>query len=284
METKDYLSIGISLIALISSLYFSPIIRQKFKRKKCTQSLANKIQLSHLLGNTYMTIWIDFGNSGGKRITIYQIKCFIFRQNKLLQSLSGEYRYLTESLSHKETQVPFSNISLNPEEIWSGYISLTDTENYTTSIEERVRTLLDKTRKDRLNKLAQQEKEMPNVANEKRPLIEISPDLVNEALSIVGSLKKIETGNYEFLLCIYEESGSNENGKKLLQKSGFQFSLFPSDIHEIFESIDKDEFKYGYGIDLPQRKGTNQVFVRVRSLDKDSTNSLLKQITLQTQN
>lgn len=278
MEIKDYFSIGISLTALIFSLYFSPIIRQKFKSKKCGQVVANKIQLTHLLGNTYMTIWIDFENSGGKRIRISQIKCFIFRDNTLVQTLNGEYRYLTESLSQKVTQVPLSDISLNPDDRWSGYISLIDIKNYTTNIEGRIRTLLDKTRNDRSTKLFQQEKEMSEVPIEKRPWIEISTDLVDEALSIVNSLKKLETGNYHFLLCIYEESESNENNQNPLQVSGFRFTLFPSDVDQIFESVDKKEYKYGYGIDLPARKGLNQVFVRVHSIDRETTKNLLKQI------
>jgi hypothetical protein len=278
METKDFFSIGISFTALIFSLYFSPIIRQKFRSKKCRQVVANKIQLTHLFGNTYMTIWIDFENSGGKRITISQIKCFIFRDTTLVQTLNGEYRYLTESLSQKETQVPLSDISLNPEDRWSGYISLMDTINYTTSIEGGIRTLLDKTRCDRSNKLIQQEREMAEVPNEKRPLIEISPYLVEETLSIVNSLRKLGTGSYHFLLCVYEESDGNENNQKPFQASGFRFSLFDSDVHQIFENIDKEEYRYGYGIDLPARKGLKQVFVRVHSIDHETTNNLLKRI------
>lgn len=278
METKDYISIGISFTALIFSLYFSPIIRQKFKSKKCRQVVANKIQLTHLLGNTYMTIWIDFENPGGKRIKISQIKCFIFRDNTLVQTLNGEYRYLTESLSQKETQVPLSDISLNPDHRWSGYISLIDIINYSISIEGRIRALLDKTRNDRSNRLIQQEKEMPQVPIEKRPSIEISPYLVDETLSIVNSLKKLETGSYHFLLCVYEESDGNENNQKPLQVSGFRFSLFDSDVHQIFESVDKEEYKFGYGIDLPARKGFKQVFVRAHSIDQETTKNLLKRI------
>lgn len=269
----------INAIVAISAFVLSqlPPIRKMIKGKRLRQVVARQLQFTHgEFGLTWSYLWIDLENIGGKTITVKRIKGFLFLGDRLLQPLTVDAYYLTESLSsEKPWQLPFSEIALKPEERWSGYIILADSYSYSKDIEMRIKGLILKVKEDATKKEMERNKNMANTPIEKRPPIEVDMTYVNDALNIVDKLKKLQIGDYKLLICTYDDPDDKEDDKKPLATKGYEFTLYQDQVNDIFKDIDRDQYKYGYGLDLPMQVTLKTVYINMRSISKDMTQKLL---------
>ena len=85
--------------------------------------------------------------------------------------------------------------------------------------------------------------EYADIPLEDRPLAEADTNLVNNLQDIVNKLRKLEMGEYVCLVCAYETDSIIP-----IKILGFEFTLFESDINEIFKNI--EQYKYGFGVHL----------------------------------
>lgn len=275
----------INAIVAVSALILSllPPIKKMFKGKRLRQVVGRQIEFTYAsLGLTYIYIWLDLGNNGGQAITIKRIKGFLFLGDKLLQPLTADTYVLTESLlSGTQRNLPIAEIPLKPDERWSRYIILWDSYSYTKDVETRIKNLLSKIKEDTTKKEKEKEMErnrqMTDTPIEKIPLIEVDPTLVNDALKIADELKKLKIGDYKLLICTYDDPEDKEDDKKPLGKLGFEFTLYPDQVNDIFADIDKDRYKCGYGLILP-RQLLNTVPINIRPISKDRTQELLNRL------
>lgn len=236
----------IAFLALILSQL--PPVRQMLKGKNLRMAVAKVASFQHTFGNTNIILWIDLENIGGRTITISLINCSLSRQGQIIQTLTAGAYLLTESLDkEKPIQIPPSEIALKQGERWSGYIQFWDDKAWTKGIESRIKSLISKARDDINSKVTLQNKQMAGTPPPDRPLVEVSPHLVQEINGIVKSLQKIDIGDYELSVAVYETI--DRPPLKILR---FDLTIFDTDFHEIFE--DTEDYKYGFGIHLPSRK------------------------------
>lgn len=272
----------ISAFVAVSAFILSqvPPIKKWFKGKRLRQVVAQQLQFTHgEFGLTWIYLWVDLENIGGKTTTVKRIKGFLFLNDKLLQPLIANTYYLTESLpSATPWTLPFSEIALKPEERWSRYITLVDIDSYTKDIELKIKDLILKIKEDATKKEMERNKNMANTPIEKRPPIEVDMTYVNDALEIVDKLKKLQVGDYKLLICAYDDPDDKEDDKRPLATKGYEFTLYPDQANDIFKDIDKDQYKYGYGLDLPPQDKLKTVYINVRSISKDRTQKLLNSL------
>ncbi len=255
MATFDWKAI-IALLALILSQL--PPIKQMLKGKRLRMVVADIAQLFHLFGNTNLSLWIDLENVGGKTITIRRIKSILARREEMSQTLTAKTYYVTESFSRdRVVELPFAEIALKAGEKWSGLIHFWDTQTLSKSVETKLKSAISKIRNNVIEKVSQQNNEMASVPVLNRPLVEADSELLQEILEIVKNLGKIEEGEYELLVAVYEEPDHSP-----FKIQGFDLTVFESDVKDIFE--DTEDYKYGFGIHLPSRKNKT-VDVHIRS-------------------
>lgn len=264
MDLIKVLNAAIAVLAVILSQL--PPIRQMLKGKKLRISVADPAQVLHVFGNTNMSLWIDLENVGGKTISVTRIICILARQG-CRQFLTAKTYWLTERLgSDKPLELPLPEIVLKPDERWSGYVHLWDTESWGKTIERRVKSLIVKMRDDLFRKTAKDDKEMSTVPLADRPLIEVDPNLIQEAYDIVRELRTLEASDYELLVAAFDDP--QRSPLKIL---GFRFTLFESDISDVFEDI--EDYRYGYGTVLPARKA-KYVQVTIRAMNEKESEEL----------
>lgn len=272
----------INAIVAVSAFVLSqlPPIRRMIKGKKLRQVIASQLQFTHdQFGLTYIYMWIDLENIGGKALTIKRLKGFLFLGDKLLQPLETYAYYLTESLSsERQWQIPFSEIALKPDERWSKYIILADTYSYSKDIEVKSKSLLLKIKEDFTKKESERNKKMADISIENRPPIEIEPSLVSDALSIVDKVKKLQIGDYKLLVCAYDDPDDKKNDKKPLAAKGYEFTLYHDQINDIFIDIDKEQYKYGYGLYLHSPLIPKVVYINVRPISSERTQELINSL------
>lgn len=268
---KSYVSPLIGLIALILS-QLRPI-REMIKGTKLRINVADFAQFYHFFGNTNMSLWIDLENVGGKSISVREISCFLkSKSSGEIQTVIAKTYWLTLTLgTDNPTELPISEIVLNPGDRWSGYLHFWGRQVFDKSIEIKVKSITKKIRDDIEKKLNQQKKDMSGPPKDELPLVEADPKLINEAEKIVNTLRKLEVDEYDLLVVAY---GGTKN-KSPLKILGYDFTLFETDIRDIFEDI--EDYKYGYGVYLKSEK-TKWVRVQIRSKGQKESEELFKKI------
>lgn len=272
----------ISAFVAVSAFILSqvPPIKKWFKGKRLRQVVAQQLQFIHgEFGLTYIYLWIDLENIGGETIIVKRIKGFLFLNDTLLQPLIANTYWLTESLSSATPwTLPFSEVALKPDERWSRYITLAGIDSYTKDIELKIKDLILKVKEDATKKERERNSKMADTPIEKRPPIEVDMIYVDDALKIVDKLKKIQVGDYKLLICAYDDPDDKEDDKKPLATKGFEFTLYPDQVNDIFKDIDKDQYKYGYGLDLPTQVKLKPVYINIRSISADRTQEILNRL------
>lgn len=252
----------IALLALVLSQL--PPIRQMIKGKKLRMSVADIAQFTHIFGNTNMSLWIDLENIGAKTITISRINCLLRRQEQTIQTLTARTYWVTESLSReKPLELPLPEIALKPGERWSGYLHFWDTNAWSKAIQGKVKSIILRMRDDTTSKATIRDKAMESIPINSRPLVEADPSLMQEINDILKNLKKIEEGDYEMFVATYETTARSP-----LKTLGFDFTIFETDVQDIFE--DTVDYKYGFGIHLPSSKTKYvQIYIRAKREGKE---------------
>jgi len=258
LSNPQFWTIVISVAALFLSQL--PPIRQMIKGKKLRLATARRVQLFHVFGNTNMNLWLDLENVGGRDITVRKIQCILVQREGFRHALLAESYWLTESLGRERAlELPLSEIPLRPNERWSGYLHFFDANSLTKEIQARQKNAIIGIKDDIEKKLRTQQL----VPTSAPSLVEAEPSLVQETVDIIRTIRKLQLGDYEMFLVVYEDTNNTTIG--LL---GFDLTLFEKDIREIFEDV--LDYKYGFGIYLPPRRPVN-VWIEIRSKDKEES-------------
>ena len=261
---------GIALLALVLSQL--PPVRQMIKGKKLRLAIADIAQFTHVFGNTNMSLWIDFDNVGGQTLTVRRIEAILVRRDGPAQRLTARTYWVTESFSRdKAIELPVAEICLKPGDKWSGYLHFWDTALWSRAIQESVKSLTSKFRDDITAKLSKRDKELAHLSATERPLVEADRGLVEELTDIVKKVKRLEQAEYELFVAAYEHPSDPP-----LRISGFDLTLFQSDVHDIFE--DTADYKYGFGVHWSSTK-TKYVTVYLRSKSEEESKRRFNQLS-----
>lgn len=265
LTSTEFWTAFIAAIALIFSQF--PPIKQMIKGKRLRWAVADRIGLTHVSGNTNMSIWLDLENVGGRTITIRKIACLVLRGQVKVQTLIAKTYWLTESLSrNKEVEIPISEIVLKPGDRWSGYLHFWDTQSWTQDIQSKISSLTTKIKDDIETKLSERANLHPEIPSSE--LVEAGEELVREFTNLTKTLYKIEIGDYELLFTAHEDFSAPP-----LRLSGFNITVYEKDSRDIYK--DADDYKYGYGVYLTTRKKA-WVYFEARAMDG---NAALKRLS-----
>lgn len=263
-------SFWIAFLAVVLSQL--PPIRDMIKGTKLRIATADMAQFSHFFGNSKMYLWVTLENVGGKSISINRIICFIRKkQNGKVHTLAAKTYWLTQSLStEKPTEVPLAEIILKPGERFSAFLHFWDTHSWEKAIEGDIKSITLQVGDNIAKKINEREKSVKDVPINELPLVEADPQLIQGALKIVESQRKLEVGEYDLLVVAY--SNQCQKPQNIL---GFELTLFESDIKNIFEDI--DDYKFGFGICFPSKKRST-AFSQIWAKKQSESEEIFKSI------
>lgn len=215
----------VAFLALVLSQL--PPLYSLFRRGKLKLEAYERLNLSHLMGNSNAQLHLIVMNEGGRPVRVKQMTLTFRREAEPPWELKGRGYYQSIGDASAVLLTPFT---IGARQEWA------HTVNFITPLsrqdEQRLRQLQSALRND-----IQTKKALPENADS---VVEAAPNTLNPVLAFYQQKFKWEPGEYAVTVTIITEPS-----KATLTKA-YRMTLFESDAADLRSY--RDEYKYGLGV------------------------------------
>lgn len=253
--------IVISIVAVVLS-QMKPLYTY-FEKPNLDLVVGRNMTLFETWGNLTANLFVQLVNKGGAGGVVERMDIFIkSKDTGYAHVMPAQTYYLQpEAISRNEivAQIPFSNITVPSDTIWSGFIASFSSWSRTQSA-----TISEITKKTQIEINS---KYVPN-----GPAVTIGTDLMSRIRDFTrGNLGRFDIGEYQLLVLAWSQGSNTPTLRK-----AFNFSVFESDVARLF--VKEEGYPYGSGILFPIDATTNQQAVFNVTLDEIEDQEMINRL------
>jgi hypothetical protein len=252
--------LGVVIAVVAMALSQLPPISQMMKGTDIRISTPEEISLGHNLGNISVGVFLDIYNAGGYGVNISKIECSILEKDTGKTITFPARTYDNENAR----SLSLGTITLSPDQHWTNTVYC---YSYLPRAEqEQVNDLRSRIYDDVMGK---REKLPTNV--QMQTWIQLDEKLYQEVTAVFDKKFPLTNeGNYQFFIKAISDSG------EILRISGFDFTLFKSNINELRKIKEKD-YRYGSGIIARTRYAPEYIYLPITPLSENEAKSIYQQ-------
>lgn len=215
----------VALLALVLSQL--PPVYLLFRPKRLEVDVHARIQVSHVVGNPTVALYLSVRNTGGRELRVKGLKLALSRDGKYIETFSAQGYFETPSSNSAVLFVPFT---LKPNDSW-GHAT-----NFFVPFDRQTEKFLRNSEVALISEIRQKNNVIPGPS----PFTFANPALVDPLMKVFDKLFIWQPGEYSMELSIVTDPAA------VLSKQVYKFTLYESDSEDL-RSYTK-EYRSGIGI------------------------------------